>query len=247
MTDPRMTVLIGDQADPMFLASVVDRYGPFDIIIDDGGHTMEQQITSIETLFESLNDGGVYIVEDCHTSYWDEFDGGLGRDGTFIEWIKTRIDDLHAYHRPEPPHPTWADHVEAIHCYDSVVVIDKHRRFVPFSEQAGGSDFVFHQRGTSALVGEMLATRDAAVAQRNAALSELEEVRRTIGEELRLVRGELAALKPLQEELGRVDSELSVTINDLLEAWDQAREMRKTFSWRVTAPLRVLRRRSRRG
>ena len=245
--DPRMTVIIGDQSDPRFLASLIERQGPFDIIIDDGGHTMEQQIAPIESLFPSLNEGGVYIVEDCHTSYWDEFGGGLGRAGTFIEWIKTRIDDVHAYHRTDPPDPTWTDHVNAIHCYDSVVVVDKHRRFAPFCEQAGASDFVFHQRPTSVLVGEMLATRDAAIVQRDAATAELAELRGRIDEELRLVRGELAALQQMPDELGRVGSELSVTMRDLVEAWEQLRDIRNTFSWRVTAPLRMIRRRSRRG
>jgi Fe-S-cluster containining protein len=28
--------------------------------------------------------------------------------------------------------PTWTEYVDAIHCYDSVVVLDKHRRFAPF-------------------------------------------------------------------------------------------------------------------
>ena len=46
-------------------------------MIDDGGHTMEQQIVSIETLFPLLADGGVYLVEDTHTSYWDSHGGGL--------------------------------------------------------------------------------------------------------------------------------------------------------------------------
>ena len=55
---------------------MVDRYGPFDIIIDDGGHTMEQQIASIETLFPALNEGGVYLCEDTHTSYWESTAAG---------------------------------------------------------------------------------------------------------------------------------------------------------------------------
>ncbi len=100
LASPARTILIGDQGDPDFLRTVVERHGPFDIVIDDGGHTMQQQITSVETLFPSLNDGGVYIVEDCHTSYWEEFGGGLRRGGTFIEWTKSRIDDLHALPRP---------------------------------------------------------------------------------------------------------------------------------------------------
>ena len=107
---------------------------------------MEQQITSIETLFPTLNDGGVYIVEDCHTSYWEQFGGGLGREGTFIEWVKRRVDDLHRYHLPEPIDETWTATVDGIHCYDSVVVLDKKSRMPPFAEQAGTSCFVYQPR-----------------------------------------------------------------------------------------------------
>jgi hypothetical protein len=40
----------------------------FDIIIDDGGHTMKQQQVSFGTLFKRLKKGGIYILEDLHTS-----------------------------------------------------------------------------------------------------------------------------------------------------------------------------------
>lgn len=242
LADPSLTVVLGDQADPAFLDLVRQRYGPFDIIIDDGGHTMEQQIASIETLFPHLNEGGVYIVEDCHTSYWDDFGGGRGRPGTFIEWTKTRVDDLHRYHEPEPVEPVWTDHVDGIHCYDSVVVFDKRARFAPFNEQVGASEFLYFQRPTSVLVGEMLATRDAAINQ-------LAKIETPTGDELRTARGEVAQLLPrnreLEAEVGRLDAELTVTRNDLLETWEQVRAMRKTFSWRITAPLRAVRRRRR--
>lgn len=46
---------------------------PFDIIIDDGGHTMSQQIDSFKMLYPHLNKGGLYIIEDLNTSYWEEF------------------------------------------------------------------------------------------------------------------------------------------------------------------------------
>jgi hypothetical protein len=238
LSDPRSTIVLGDQADPDFLESVVRDHGPFDIIIDDGGHTMEQQITSIETLFPTLVDGGVYVVEDCHTSYWDDFGGGRGRPGTFIEWSKARIDDLHGYHEAAPVHPIWTDHVDGIHCYDSVVVFEKQRRHAPFCEQVGASSFLFHDRPSSVIVGEMLATRDAALAQL-AGVSEN-------GEELRFARGEVARAVPrareLEAEVQRLEDELTVARNDLLEAWAQTRAMRKTLSWRVTAPLRLARR-----
>jgi len=49
--------------------------GDFDIILDDGGHTMEQQITSFDVLFPCLRSGGIYVIEDLHTSYWKAFGG----------------------------------------------------------------------------------------------------------------------------------------------------------------------------
>ena len=111
---------------PTVLRSAVDeQYGPFDIIIDDGGHTMEQQIISIETLFPLLSDGGVYLVEDTHTSYWSELRRRPSRPGTFIEWAKDRLDDLQRL----PPRGCRAcdrgpRELDAVHCYDSVVVLD---------------------------------------------------------------------------------------------------------------------------
>jgi hypothetical protein len=242
LADPALTILIGDQADPDFLRSVVEQHGPFDVVIDDGGHTMEQQIGSIETLFPTLSDGGVYIVEDSHTSYWDEFGGGEHREGTFIGWAKRRIDDLHGYHRPEPIDPIWTTHVDAIHCYDSVVVLDKKARTPPFSEQVGTSDFVFNQRPVSVLVGEMLATRDAAISQRQALEARLGEVEADLGRAGLEHQGLEARLGEVQAELRRVDLELRAPRNDLLESWDQIRAMRHTISWRITKPLRAVRR-----
>lgn len=39
-----------------------------DFIIDDGGHTMLQQQVTLVTLFDHLKSGGIYIIEDLHTS-----------------------------------------------------------------------------------------------------------------------------------------------------------------------------------
>jgi len=59
-------ILVGDQSDRKFLSDFSDNF--FDFIIDDGSHKMEHQQISIGTLFKKLKSGGIYILEDLHTS-----------------------------------------------------------------------------------------------------------------------------------------------------------------------------------
>ena len=65
----RIAIEIGSQGDPATLRRVVNAHGPFDVIVDDGSHIWTHQIVSFETLFPSLPPGGLYIMEDVHTSY----------------------------------------------------------------------------------------------------------------------------------------------------------------------------------
>ena len=44
-----------------------------DIVLDDGRHTDEQQIVTTEHLKPLVKDGGLLIVEDCHTSYMNTY------------------------------------------------------------------------------------------------------------------------------------------------------------------------------
>jgi hypothetical protein len=62
----KSTVCIGSQVDREFLKGIVNQYGPFDIIVDDGSHWPEHQRLSLEYLFDSVACGGVYIIEDVH-------------------------------------------------------------------------------------------------------------------------------------------------------------------------------------
>jgi hypothetical protein len=64
----------GNQESVEDLQNFIDIYGgDFDLIIDDGGHTMKQQQLTFGVLFKYLKNGGIYIIEDLHTSRWENF------------------------------------------------------------------------------------------------------------------------------------------------------------------------------
>jgi cephalosporin hydroxylase len=125
-------IYIGDQGNPAFLTGLAERSGPFDIIIDDGSHRMDDLRTSFSTLFPLLNSGGLYLVEDTHTCYMEEYGGGFQEPGSFIENAKTIIDQMHAFYSED--RSTFGPNgltvtVNATHFYDSIVVIEKINRF----------------------------------------------------------------------------------------------------------------------
>lgn len=142
--EQNVQVFIGSQSDRVFLRDVRARLPKLDILIDDGGHSMKQQITTFEELFDQVKDDGIYLCEDVHTSYWPEYNGGYKRRGTFIEHSKNFVDWLNAYHSRQkglkPNRFTTSAH--AVHYYDSIVLIEKRLRLQkPYFEQRGSIGF----------------------------------------------------------------------------------------------------------
>lgn len=140
LEEKQVEVYIGSQEDPKFLRSLMKKIGKVDIIIDDGGHTMKQQITTFEETYRFVKEGGIYLAEDLHTSYWSEFGGGLRKQGTFIEYVKMLIDQLHAWHSRDEESLKVDDFTKttpSIHFYDSIVVFVKSRVEEPGHQQIG--------------------------------------------------------------------------------------------------------------
>lgn len=141
--DRDMHVMIGNQGDAAFLESVHKTHGPFDIVIDDGSHCWDHQITAFNILYSKTAD--LYCVEDTHTSYWNGFGHTSTRD--FISIAKDGIDRLHSPFilagTPEVyGDADWAekigDRVDAfraqtlgIHFYDSLVIFEKGKNPLP--------------------------------------------------------------------------------------------------------------------
>lgn len=90
----RVSVEIGSQDDPDFLKSVAEKWGPFDMILDDGSHINRHVITSFNHLIDYVKSEGVYIIEDTCTAYWDEWGGGFRHPESSIEFAKNLVDDV---------------------------------------------------------------------------------------------------------------------------------------------------------
>ncbi len=135
-------ILLGDQADISFLQQLTSTNQPFDIIIDDGGHLPDQQKNSFSILFNHLNAGGVYLVEDVHTSYFASHFGGYKNPVTFMEYSKNKLDELNAYHSENKQvlHPTFiTENCSGIYFHDSIIVFEKSMGKItaPYSERHG--------------------------------------------------------------------------------------------------------------
>jgi hypothetical protein len=135
-------VRIGDQEDRAFLRRLAAEFAPFDVVIEDGGHHMGQQIATFEEIFPHMSSHGVYVAEDLHTSYWSEYGGGYRRQGTFIEYAKALIDRLNAWHTRTPEELSVDDftlQAGAMHFYDSMLVIERKPFEEPRKVWSGGA------------------------------------------------------------------------------------------------------------
>ena len=143
LEEGNIKIFIGSQSDRSFLREVKAQIPPIDILIDDGGHTMSQQIITYEELFHSIKDNGVYLCEDIHSSYWLRYGGGYKRRGTFIEYSKDFIDYLNAYHSKQKGLKvnSFTKTVNSIHYYDSILVIEKRKREEPEDRITGNISF----------------------------------------------------------------------------------------------------------
>ncbi|WP_143961121.1 class I SAM-dependent methyltransferase [Litoribacter populi] len=143
LEEENIKIFIGSQSDKKFLREVKKSIPKVDILIDDGGHTMQQQIVTFEEMFEHVKDNGVFLCEDLHTSYWLKYGGGHKRKGTFIEYSKNFIDALNAHHSTQNSLQVdyLTKNIDSIHYYDSILVLEKKKRKTPYHEKTGTPSF----------------------------------------------------------------------------------------------------------
>lgn len=126
----RVRTFQGDQTDEFFLNKVIYTIGSPDIIIDDASHLSALTIKTLDILFPRLKSGGLYIVEDTHTSYWPDW-GGDGdtnsmKAETIINYLFKISNALTGQHIPNFRYiKPWHETVESVHFHKSTVVLRK--------------------------------------------------------------------------------------------------------------------------
>lgn len=133
--EEQISIEIGSQEDRDFLKRLKEKYPRVDILIDDGGHTMSQQITTFEEMFPHISYGGTYLCEDLHSSYMKRFGGGYRNPDSYIEYSKNFIDYIHAWlSEGEQLQPNqYSRTMHSLHYYDSALVIEKEKIGAPLT------------------------------------------------------------------------------------------------------------------
>lgn len=105
------TVFIGDQADRSFWNDFRRTAPPIDILIDDGGHTPEQQRITLEEMLPHLRCGGVYFCEDVHEGWND-----------FAAYATSLVEELNQTESMNE----FQKSIHSIHFYPFCIIIEKH-------------------------------------------------------------------------------------------------------------------------
>ena len=96
--DPRIAVVVANANTDETQQHILKLSSEFDLIIDDGSHHSGDIVRSFARYFSHLNDGGLYIAEDLHCSYWQDFEGGLFQPYSSIAFFKQLADTINHEH-----------------------------------------------------------------------------------------------------------------------------------------------------
>ena len=123
---------IGSQEDDAFLIDACSKYGPFDIIIDDGGHTAKQMIGSLRTLYPCVKQGGFYVIEDVMCGTWSNTENIYFEGKSVFQHIARIHESMHAHfadmfpnHHKDVYDPIFSNQIKHIHLLDSLAVFEK--------------------------------------------------------------------------------------------------------------------------
>ena len=115
-------IYIGSQSDKNFWRNFYTKVGKIDILLDDGGHVNDQQIVTLSESVNNINDDGIIMTEDVHTSYFKKF--GNPSKYSYINYSKYLIDVVNSrFPKTEIKKNNFRNKIYSISFYESIVAI----------------------------------------------------------------------------------------------------------------------------
>lgn len=96
--DSRIAVVIGDATTDETKEKITRQAEFFDIIIDDGSHVSGDIVQAFAKYFSMLREGGIFVAEDLHCSYWQAYEGGIFHPYSSINFFKGLADIINHEH-----------------------------------------------------------------------------------------------------------------------------------------------------
>lgn len=96
--DPRISVVVGDASSGDTEARIGAISPQWDLVIEDGSHQSRHIVDAFARFFPRVVEGGMFIAEDLHCSYWHEFEGGLADPFSSIAFFKRLADFVNFEH-----------------------------------------------------------------------------------------------------------------------------------------------------
>jgi SAM-dependent methyltransferase len=105
----RVHVTTGDLYRGEFLKKFAEENGPFDMIVDDALHLPDAQRFCFKKLWNHLNPGGIFVIEDLHPNFRDKY-----KDKTIIPMLKDHVESI------------WTDNmIQSVAFYPNICFIRK--------------------------------------------------------------------------------------------------------------------------
>jgi hypothetical protein len=257
-SDSRIAVVVGDANSDESERAIASISPRFDLIIDDGSHVSGDNIRSFVRYFPRLVDGGLFVAEDLHCSYWAGFQGGLFDPYSSIAFFKRLADVISHEHWGVPTarkdilasfarkykfdiDEELLSHIHSVEFINSLCVI---RKNVPAKNVLGAR---FISGSDEVVVGghkPLHLTQANAIDERSNHWSAREQLPE---DEFEASAAELARLRPLPKQLTSLNKSVSerddqiASLNQLVAGCGEAiQALRNSTSWRLTKPVRFV-------
>jgi len=129
---PRVSTALADQGSSADLLGILETAGDPDIIIDDGSHVGDDVWASFSILWPRLRPGGLYVIEDLHTSFWPGYGGSASpTERTAVGLLRSLLvavqaeDPTFAWKKREATPQAEFDQVVGVHIYPGIAFVEK--------------------------------------------------------------------------------------------------------------------------